>query len=181
MGKRSCTCIIFGLLLTAALADRAFSAELDDREPVSLNGTVTKVVWSHEQVHLFMDVKDAADKVTNWEVEFGSRDRLEEQGWAALRLGAGSDVNVRGWRSTNGNARADGDSITTSAGIRLSARPSNRLDSDGASQFARRLQADLPGSPDTLPGTASVLALAGLFGLLSCAAAGVIRASRLTR
>ena len=65
MGKRSCTCIIFGLLLTAALADRAFSAELDGREPVSLNGTVTKVDWNHPQVHLFMDVKDAAGKVTN--------------------------------------------------------------------------------------------------------------------
>ena len=65
MRTRSCTCIIFGLLLTAALADRAFSAELDDREPVGLHGTVTKVDWNHPQVHLFMDVKDAAGKVTN--------------------------------------------------------------------------------------------------------------------
>ena len=184
MGKRSCTCIIFGLLLTAVLADRAFSAELDDREPVSLNGTVTKVVWNHPQVHLFMDVKDAADKVTNWEVEFGSRDRLEDQGWTALRIGVGSDVNVRGWKSADSVASAEGDSITTSAGIRLSARPSAGIDRGVPGETGRPTrgqQTGMASSPDTLPETAGALALAGLFGLLSCAAAGAIHASRLTR
>jgi hypothetical protein len=119
--------------------------------------------------------------VTNWEVDFGSRDRLEQQGWASLRIGVGSDVNVRGWKSANSDAVADANSITTSGGIRLSAGPAAGIDRGAPGRPTREERTGIDSSPDTLPGTAGGLALAGLFGLLSCAAAGAIHASRLTR
>ena len=74
----------------------------------------------------------------------------------------------------------DADSITTNGGIRLSAGPSAGSDRGAPDRPTRAEQMGTASSPDTRPGTAGGLALAGLFGLLSCAAAGAIRASRLT-
>ena len=179
MGKRISICIVASLLLTVhpALGQQA-SGEFD-RTPVSLDGTVTGIERSDPYVYLFMNVKDAAGKVTPWKIEFSSRAQLEEQGWTQLRLRAGSNVNVRGWRVTNDSPLLNADSMTTNAGIRLHAAGVSytyRQDSSSMGRDGRELRA--AGTTGELPRTASSLALTGLCGVLFCLTALGIRASR---
>ena len=181
MRKRISICLAVGLLLTVrlALGHHAFSAEFDRDKPVRLDGTVTNVEWTSPHVYLFMDVRDAAGKVTNWKIEFGSRESLEEQGWTHLGLTAGADVTVHGWSAKNGSPLANADSITREGGIRLSAGSSYHSDNAATGVLARHEAARGPaGTSGELPQTASPLALTGLLGLLSATAAVGIRASR---
>ena len=41
-----------------ALAHHSFAAEFDEKKPVSLTGTVTKVEWTNPHIWFFMDVKN---------------------------------------------------------------------------------------------------------------------------
>ncbi len=188
MWKRSCIYLAAGLLLSVrpALAHHAFSAEFDRNQPVRLDGTITRVEWTNPHVYVFMDVKDAAGKSTNWKVEFGNREVLEEQGWTHLRLTDGADVTVHGWRAKNGSPLANADSLTRDGGIRLWAASSYHSDNTRRGALARNDAArgivgttgELPGE---LPSTASRLTLIGLIGLLSTVAASRLRAHRRQR
>jgi Family of unknown function (DUF6152) len=44
-------------------------------------GTVTKMEWMNPHVYYYVDVKDAAGKVTNYAVEGGTPNGLRRQGW----------------------------------------------------------------------------------------------------
>jgi hypothetical protein len=181
MGKRSCIYLAVGLLLTVrpALGHHAFSAEFDREQPIRIDGTITKVDWTSPHVYVFMDVKDAAGKVTNWKVEFGRPEALEDQGWTQLGLTPGADVTVHGWRARNGGPYANAESITRDGGIRLSAASSYDGDRGGTGGPARLSSAAQPvGTTGELPGTATPLTLIGLVGLLSAAVAASLRASR---
>jgi hypothetical protein len=182
MGKRSWIYLAVGLLLTVrpAFGHHAFSAEFDREQPIRIDGTITRVDWSSPHVYVFMDVKDAAGNVTNWKVEFGRPEALEEQGWSQLGLTAGANVTVHGWKAKNGGPHANADSITRAGGIRLSAASSYDGDRVGTGGPARTSSAARPaGTTGELPGTATPLTLIGLIGLLSAmAAAASARAVR---
>ena len=58
-----------GLMLAAALpmlAHHSFAAEFDSKTPLKLRGTVTKMEWINPHAWIWIDVKDADGKVTNW-------------------------------------------------------------------------------------------------------------------
>jgi hypothetical protein len=178
MGKRSCIYLAVGLLLTVrpALGHHAFSAEFDREQPIRIDGTITRVDWTSPHVYVFMDVRDPAGKVTNWKVEFGRPEALEDQGWTQLGLTPGADVTVHGWRAKNGGPYANAESITRDGGIRLSAASSYDGDGGGTGVGGRNSSAARPaGTTGELPGTATPLMLIGLIGLLSAAAAAAAR------
>ena len=185
MWKRSCIYLAVGLLLSAqpAFAHHAFSAEFDRDQPVRLDGTITRVEWTNPHVYVFMDVRDAAGKTTNWKVEFGNREALDEQGWTHLRLTTGADVTVHGWRAKNGSPLANADSLTREGGIRLWAASSYHRINVARGAQARSDAAPYPVGttgelPGELPRTASPLALVGLFGLLATATVAGLRLRR---
>jgi len=62
---------IISLLLAAApvWAHHASQAEFDFDKPVTVSGTLTKSLWVNPHSYLYMDVKDANGKVTNWAFE----------------------------------------------------------------------------------------------------------------
>jgi hypothetical protein len=93
-----------GLLLAAmpVLAHHSFKAEYDDNRPVTLNGTVTKVTWKNPHVLLYLDVKDDAGKVTNWQLELNSPNVLISQGWKLDSLKVGDQVTANGFPAKNG-------------------------------------------------------------------------------
>ena len=64
-----------------AWAHHAFAAEFDVNQPVKVSGTITKVEWVNPHAWIYVDVKDATGKVTNWNFELGAIPVLLKQGW----------------------------------------------------------------------------------------------------
>ena len=63
----------FGLILAAVpvVAHHSFAAQYDRSKPNTITGPVTKIDWINPHARFFMDVKDDAGKIVNWEVELG--------------------------------------------------------------------------------------------------------------
>ena len=66
---------------TVSQAHHSFAAQYDSNKPTSLEGVVTKVEWTNPHARFFVDVKDTKGKVTNYEVELGSPNKLLRYGW----------------------------------------------------------------------------------------------------
>ena len=106
-----------GLLLGAMpiLAHHSFQAEYDDDHPITLSGTISKVTWKNPHVKLYLDVKDEAGKVTNWELELDSPNMLMSQGWKIDSLKSGDRVTANGFPAKNGANIANARKITLAA------------------------------------------------------------------
>jgi len=112
--KRAFLSAVAGWLLAAmpVLAHHSFKAEYDSDQPVTLKGTVTKVIFTNPHVRIYLDVKDEKGKVTNWQLELGSPNLLLSQGWTLSSLKAGDEVTVDGFRARNGANAANARKVT---------------------------------------------------------------------
>jgi hypothetical protein len=112
-----------GLALLAAamplLAHHSFAAEYDDKKPVSIKGTVTKVEWANPHIWFFMDVKNQDGSVTNWGFEMGGTGQLVRAGWKRDSMKIGDVVTVDARRARDGSNRANAQTVVTSTGQRL--------------------------------------------------------------
>ncbi len=78
-------------------AHHGFDTEYDAKKKVSLNGGVTKVEWTNPHMHVYIDVTDAAGKVTNWNLEMASPNTVIRQGWGRNSLLPGDKVLFEGY------------------------------------------------------------------------------------
>jgi hypothetical protein len=102
-----------------AWAHHAFAAEFDVNQPVKVTGTITKVEWVNPHAWIYVDVKDATGKVTNWRFELGPPNALFRLGWKKDSIPAGTEVTVTGFRSKALDAVANGRAITLPDGKEL--------------------------------------------------------------
>jgi hypothetical protein len=105
--------------VTSALAHHSFAAEYDDKKPITLTGVVTKVEWMNPHVFFYVDVKDAAGKVTNWRGEGGNLSGLMRRGWRKDSLKVGETVTLEGSLAKNGQPLLNARSVTLADGKRL--------------------------------------------------------------
>jgi hypothetical protein len=113
--------LALGLAATVApaLAHHSFAAEYDDKKPITLSGTVTKVEWLNPHARFYMDVKDESGKVTNWEFELASPNGLMRKGWTRNSLKPSDVVTVEGYRAKDGSNLGNARSINLADGRKV--------------------------------------------------------------
>ena len=107
-----------------ASAHHWITSQYDSHNVITLTGTVTKMEWTNPHAHFYLDVKDRAGGVVNWEFEMGAPNGLHRLGWTAKTLQPGDVVTVTFYlardRPHAGNAR----SLILSGGRKISASAS---------------------------------------------------------
>lgn len=87
--------LMLGVLVCcgAALAHHG-NAAYDNKNPITLKGTVTEFVWANPHCQIYMDVKDSSGKVVNWGIESQSPGIMEKNGWTRHTLKAGDEITI---------------------------------------------------------------------------------------
>jgi hypothetical protein len=114
--------IIAALVLAAAipvLAHHSFAAEFDASKTTTLVGAVTKLDWINPHARIFVDVKGADGKLTNWEVELGPPAILMRSGWTKNSVKAGDMVTINGALAKDGTNLANARTVTLANGTKV--------------------------------------------------------------
>jgi hypothetical protein len=70
------------------------NASYDDKNPVTIKGTVTEFAWTNPHVQIYLDVKDDKGKVVHWSVETYSPGKLVRAGWSKDVVKVGDQVTI---------------------------------------------------------------------------------------
>jgi hypothetical protein len=105
--------LVGGVLLATlpARAHHSFAAEFDVNQPVTLNGTLTKMEWLNPHGWIYIDVAQPDGKVVNWAIEAGAPTALLRRGLRKTDFPAGTEVVVEGYRAKGGAPRANGKTV----------------------------------------------------------------------
>jgi Family of unknown function (DUF6152) len=119
----------FGLLLTSAVpgsAHHSFAAEYDSKNLITLTGVITKVEWTNPHMYVYLDVKDASGKVTNWSVEGYPPNTLKRTGFSRDDLKEGDIITVTAYKSKDGSNTGAGREVTFPDGSKKFLGPEGR-------------------------------------------------------
>ena len=110
-------------------AHHSFSAEFDRAKPIELTGTVTKIEWTNPHARIYIDVKDDAGNVVNWDCELGPPNGLMRQGWNRNSLRQGHVVKISGFLSKDQEHVANARSVFLPDGRQVLSGSSFDIDS----------------------------------------------------
>jgi hypothetical protein len=90
---------LFALVIGAALACGPVfahhgNAAYDEKNPLTLKGTVAKFMWANPHTLIFLDAKDNKGKVVQWTVETLSPGKLARAGWTQDAVKPGDQVTL---------------------------------------------------------------------------------------
>lgn len=104
---------------TSLLAHHSFEAEYDEKKPVSLAGSVSKIDWMNPHIWVHIDVKDDKGVVAHWSCEGGNPNSLRRNGWMRDTLKAGDEVTIAGFRAKDGTNTCNMRSVKFADGKRV--------------------------------------------------------------
>ena len=87
-------CSVFGAISLSA--HHSLAAEYDQKKPVSLTGTVTKLDWRNPHAWVYLDVKNAAGETEKWQCELGSPNAMTRAGFNPESVKQGDSVVLNG-------------------------------------------------------------------------------------
>jgi len=74
----------------------------DEKNPITLKGTVTEFSWSNPHSQIYFDVKDDKGNVTHWACESLNPARLLRAGWSRHSLNPGDQITITLIAAKNG-------------------------------------------------------------------------------
>ena len=83
---------------------------------VEMRGTVTKVEWTNPHARLYLDVKDEAGQVANWNFEMASPNVLIRNGWKPSTVKVGDQITVSGYLARKGERMAIAGAVADASG-----------------------------------------------------------------
>lgn len=120
--------ILLCIAALPAVAHHSFAAEFDDKQPVTLNGTVVKFDFMNPHSWIYLDVTKADGKVERWAVETGSTNALFRRGWRKESLRPGDHVSIDAFRAKDGSPTANASQVKLPDGRQVSAASSRGED-----------------------------------------------------
>ena len=105
----------FGAFLAAMplMAHHEIAAKFDDKKPVTLKGTVTKLDWVNPHAFVFIDSKDESGAVKSFKIEMGPPYALVRGGWKRDTVKIGDKVTVEACALAKDGSNAAGSEQTT--------------------------------------------------------------------
>jgi hypothetical protein len=98
------------LFVTAAILAIGFplwahhgNAAYDDKNPVTIKGSVTEFAWTNPHAQIYLDVKDDKGNVVHWSVETYSPGKLVRAGWTKESVKVGDQVSINLIPAKNGS------------------------------------------------------------------------------
>jgi hypothetical protein len=85
---------ILALTTGSLLAHHGRGATYDGDKETKVTGVVTELAWRNPHVAIYMDVKDASGKVTNWAFESSNTSTMSREGWSRNILKPGMEITV---------------------------------------------------------------------------------------
>jgi len=99
-----------------AQAHHAFAAEYDEKKPVTLTGTVTKMQWVNPHGWMSMDVKQPDGKVKHWTIETSGPSQLSRRGLKKADFTDGMSAVVKGYQGIKDPSFANGRTLVLKDG-----------------------------------------------------------------
>jgi hypothetical protein len=70
------------------------NAAYDEKNPLTLKGSVARFVWANPHTLIFLDAKDSKGSVVHWSVETLSPGKLARAGWTQDAVKIGDQVTL---------------------------------------------------------------------------------------
>jgi hypothetical protein len=102
-----------------ASGHHSFAAEFDINQPIQLTGEVIRLEFTNPHSWIYLKVTTDSGEVQEWAIEGGAPNALIRRGWNRNSLPAGTIVTVVGYRSRDGERRANGSAVTLPDGTTL--------------------------------------------------------------
>jgi hypothetical protein len=106
------------------LGHHSFAATYDAKQPITIEGVVSKMSWRNPHAFLYVDVPDGSGKTVTWEFELSPSAMLLRYGWTSQTIVVGEPIVVRGFRARDGSQHlANARDVTLNDGRTLIAGP----------------------------------------------------------
>ena len=118
MRKRLIALASLGVVIAAApvWAHHSFAAQFDDKAPITIRGTLSKMEWLNPHTWIHVDVKEPDGKVVTWAIEGATPNSLLRRGLRQSDFPNGVDLEVHGYKAKNGSPVASGEKLTFTDG-----------------------------------------------------------------
>lgn len=111
--RRTVLAGLFSAVVLAAplFAHHSVTSVFDTNNSVSMKGTITRVDWRNPHASIYLDVKDASGKITNWWIEMATIANLAKAGLDQNMIDLNQTYSIEVFLSKDGSAKALGISL----------------------------------------------------------------------